>query len=60
MESFNSKLDKIYFLYQRSQTLSVVMQKEIGNLEFVQGVHFEIKDSLKNNGAKYLLFFDHS
>ena len=36
------------------------MQKEIDNLEFVQGVHFEFINSLKNNGTKYLLFFDDS
>ena len=36
------------------------MQKEIENLEFVQGVNFEIIDSLKNNGTKYFLIFDDS
>ena len=36
------------------------MQKEIENLEFVQGVTFEFIDSLKNNGTKYLLIFDDS
>ena len=36
------------------------MQKEIENLEFVQGVSFEFTDSLKNNGTKYLLIFDDS
>ena len=36
------------------------MQKEIENLEFVQGVDFEFIDSLKNNGTKYLLIFDDS
>ena len=36
------------------------MQKEIQNLEFVGGVNFEFIDSLKNNGAKYLLTFDNS
>ena len=36
------------------------MQKEIENLEFVRGVNFEVIDSLKNNGTKYLLFFDDS
>ena len=36
------------------------MQKEIENLEFVQGVNFEIIDSLKKNGTKYLLIFDDS
>ena len=34
------------------------MQKEIENLEFVQGVNFEFIDSLKNNGTKNLLIFD--
>ena len=34
------------------------MQKQIENLEFVQGVNFEFNDSLKNNGTKYLLIFD--
>ena len=36
------------------------MQKQIENLEFVQGVNFEFIDSLKNNGTKYLLIFDDS
>ena len=36
------------------------MQKEIKNLEFVQGVNFEFIDSLENNGTKYLLIFDDS
>ena len=36
------------------------MQKEIKNLEFVQGVNFEFVDSLKNNGTNYLLKFDNS
>ena len=36
------------------------MQKDIDNLEFVQGGHFEFIDSLKNNGTKYLLIFDDS
>ena len=36
------------------------MQKEIKNLEFVQGVNFEFIESLKNNGTKSLLIFDDS
>ena len=36
------------------------MQKEIGNLEFVRGVNFEVNDSIKSNGTKYSLFFDNS
>ena len=58
--TFQPKFDKIYFFYQHSQPLYDVMQKETGNLEFVQGVNFEFIDSLKNNGIKYLLIFDYS
>ena len=36
------------------------MQKEIEKLEFVQGVNFEITDSLKDDGTKYLSIFDDS
>ena len=36
------------------------MQKKIESLEFFRGVNFEINDSLKNNGTKYLLIFDDS
>ena len=58
--TFQTKFDKIYFFYQHSQPLYDVMQKEIENLEFVQGIKFEFIDSLKNNGTKYLLIFDNS
>ena len=34
------------------------MQDEKNNLEFVQCVNFDIKDSVKNNRARYLLIFD--
>ena len=36
------------------------MQKEIKNLEFVQGENFEFIHSVKKNGTKYLLIFDNS
>ena len=36
------------------------MRNEIENLELVQVVNFEIVNSLKNKGTKYLLFFDDS
>ena len=58
--TFQPKFDKIYFFYQNSQPLYDVMQKEIENLEFVQGVNFEFIDSSRNNGTNYLLIFDDS
>ena len=56
-EPFNQNLTTFTF-YQHSQTSYDVMQKQIENFEFVQGVNFEYIDSLKNNGTKYLLIFD--
>ena len=38
----------------------LLFKNEIENLEFVQGVNFQFIDSLKNNGTKYLCFFDDS
>ena len=58
--TFKPKFDKMYFFYQHSQPLYDVMQMENENIEFAQGVNFELIDSLKNNGTKYLLIFDDS
>ena len=58
--TFQPKLDIIYFSYQHPQPLFDVMQREIDKLEFVQGIHFEFINSLKNNGSNSLLFFDDS
>ena len=55
--TFQTKFDKIYFFYQHSQPLYNVMQKEIENLEFVQGVNFEFIDSLKKQRYKVLVNF---
>ena len=49
-----------WFFYVHSQPPYDVMQKEIENREFVQGVNFQFKDSLKNNGTKNLLTFNDS
>ena len=56
--TFQPKFHKVCFFYQHSQSLYDVMQKEIENFEFVEGVNFEFIDLLKNNGTKYLLIFD--
>ena len=58
IETFQTKFDKVYFFHQHSQPLYDVMEKEIENLEHMHGVNFEIIDSLKNNGTKFLLNFD--
>ena len=57
--TFQPKFDKNHFfiniLYQPFYN---IMQKQIGNLEFAQGVNFEFIGSLQNNGTKYLLILD--
>ena len=58
--TFKPEFDKIHFFHQHSQPLYDVMQKEIENLDFVRGVNFELIDSIKNHGTKYLLSFDDS
>ena len=57
---FQQKFDKNYFFYQHSQPLHDVMQNETDNVEFVQSINFEFKNSLKNTDIKYLLAFDNS
>ena len=49
-----------FTFYQHPQPLYAVIQKETGNLEFVQCVNFDFIDSLKNNGTKNLSIFDNS
>ena len=56
--TFQSKFDNIYFFNQQSPRLYDDLKKTIENLEFVQGINFEFRDSLKNSGTKYLLIFD--
>ena len=58
--TFQPKFEKISFFHQHPQPLYDVMQREIDNLEFVQGVHFELINSLKNNCTRYLLNLDDS
>ena len=57
---FSTKVQQNSFFIQHSQPLYDITQKDMGNLEFLQGVNFEFIDSLKNNGTNYLLIFDDS
>ena len=58
--NISTKVWQSLLFYQHSQPLYHVMQKEVENLEFVQGMSLELIDSLKNNGTKYFLKFDDS
>ena len=54
------KNDKSDFFHKHPQPLYDFMLKVIENLKVVQGVNFDIIDSLENSGTKYLLNFDDS
>ena len=56
--TFQPEFDKIYYFYQHLQSLYGLMSKK--NIEFVQGVDFELIQNLPNNGTKFLLIFDDS
>ena len=45
--NFHPNLKKNHFFNQHSKSLYDVIEKEIENLEFVQGENFEFIDSLK-------------
>ena len=60
VESFQPKFGKIFYFNQHPQPFYDLKQKEVDSLEFIQGVHFDYINSLKNNGTKYLLIFDDS
>ena len=53
--TFQPEFDKIYYF-----SLYGLMSKNIKNIEFVQGVDFELIQNLPNNGTKYLVIFDGS
>ena len=59
LEKFQVKINKTYIFTQHSQPLYDVMQKEMANLHFFQGLNFDFIDSLEKR-TKYLLEFDDS
>ena len=48
--TFQSMFDKIYFI-NILKLFSMLSKREIENLQFAQGVNFEVIDLLKNNGT---------
>ena len=53
-------MTKFTIFYQHYQSIYGLMSKNMKNIEFVQGVDFELIQNLTNNGTKYLLIFDDS
>jgi hypothetical protein len=59
-DTFQPAFDKIFYFYQHYQPLYGLMTKNVKNIEFIQGVNFEMIEALPNNGTNYLLIFDDS
>ena len=58
--TFQTSFDKVLFFYQHFQPLYECMQKIITNIEFVQGVDFDMINNLPQDKTNYLLVFDDS
>ena len=58
--TFQPSFDKVLFFYQHFQPLYECMQKIITNIEFVQGVDFDMINNLPQDKTNYLLVFDDS
>ena len=58
--TFQPAFDKILYFYHFDQPIFRVMQKEVGNIEFINSLDFQLIDNLPNDGTSYLLIFDDS
>ena len=56
---FKPSFEKILYFYQHDQNLFTEFEKT-QQIEFINGVDFELIKSLPNNNTKYLLIFDDS
>ena len=52
--------DRILYCFKRFQTIYDTMMQSIADIEFIQGVDFELIENLPADGTKYLLIFDDS
>jgi len=55
---FKPVFDKIIYFYQHDQ--SIFRDNDLQNLEYIQGVNFEMINNLPADGTNYLLIFDDS
>ena len=58
--TFQPPFAKILYFYQHFQPLYKLMQQKIQEIEFIQGVDFDLIENLPNDGTNYLLIFDDS
>lgn len=58
--TFQPPFDKILYFYQHYQPLYSEMMSNVGDMEFIKCVNFEMIENLPNDGTNYLLIFDDS
>ena len=49
---FQPKFGKIYFIFNTRKLFTMLCERKLINLKFVQGENFELIYSLKSNGTK--------
>ena len=60
MKTFQPSFDRILYFYKHFQPIYDTMIQSITDIEFIQGVDFDLIDNLPADGTKYLLIFDDS
>ena len=60
MKTFQPSFDRILYFYKHFQPIYDTMMQSIADIEFIQGVDFDLIDNLPADGTKYLLIFDDS
>ena len=60
MKTFQPSFDRILYFYKHFQAIYDTMIQSITDIEFIQGVDFDLIDNLPADGTKYLLIFDDS
>ena len=51
--------DRILYFFKRFQTVYDTMMQSIADIEFIQGVDFELIENLPADGTKYLYSMTH-
>ena len=60
MKTFQQSFDQISYFYKHFQPIYDTMIQSIADIEFIQGVDFDLIDNLPADSTKYLPIFDNS
>ena len=60
MKTLQQSFDRILYFYKHFQPIYDTMIQSIADIEFIQGVDFDLIENLPADGTKYLLIFGDS